>query len=102
MGSALGRMETHPGADQDGEDEMSIHNFPAAKKYSDIKILVQDLISDYPDVTKGIIVLDYPDVIEGIIVLLDKEGAVRHYQVCTKSQLAFAAADLLIKSTRDE
>ena len=69
---------------------MTVHHFPASKKYSDIKVLVQDLIADYPDVT------------EGIIVLFNKESSMLQYQVCSKSQLAFAGADLIVKSARDD
>lgn len=68
---------------------MTVHQFPIGKKYSDIKLLVKDLIADYPDVT------------DGIIILFDKEGSMLQYQCCSKPQLAFAGADLLVKSTRD-
>lgn len=68
---------------------MNITNLNIPKKYSDIKILIHDLLADYPDVT------------DGIIVFFDKDGAMLQYQVCTQSQMAFAAADLLVKSTRD-
>lgn len=57
---------------------------------SDIKILVKDLIADYPNIT------------DGIIVLFDKDGGMLQYQCCSKPQLAFAGAELLVKSTKDE
>ena len=66
-----------------------IHHFNAPKKYSDVKILAQDLIADYPDVT------------DGIIVLFDKDGGMLQFHICTKAQLAWAAADLLVTSTKD-
>jgi hypothetical protein len=65
---------------------VSISNLPVSKKYSDIKILVQDLMADYPDVTNG------------IIVLFNTDGEMLNYQCCTQSQCAFAAAELLKKA----
>ena len=67
----------------------NVHNLRIPKKYADIKLLLTDLIADYPDVT------------DGIIVLFDREGAMLSYQVCTKSKMAFAAADLMVKSTKE-
>ena len=69
---------------------MSVHHIKVTKKYCDIKILVQDLIADYQDVT------------DGIIILFDKDGSMLRHQCCSKSQLAFAGADLLVKSTEED
>lgn len=69
---------------------MTVHHLRISKKYEDIKILAQDLIADYPDVK------------DGIIIMFDENGAMMSYQCCTHSQMAFAGADLLVKSTMDK
>lgn len=58
-------------------------------KYTDIRVLVRDIMEKNPDCS------------EGILVLFDKDRGMRTDYVCSSSLLAFAGADLSHRSVTD-
>lgn len=62
---------------------MTVAQFPKNKRYTDFAPLLADIAKAHPDIKSG------------VIVLFDEDGAAQVLPVCTRSQMAYAAAIML-------
>lgn len=65
---------------------MTVEKFNKIKRYVDF----QELMKDFP--------CTYPEVKSGIVIVFEDNGEMSVMPICTQSQCAFAAADLLKKA----
>lgn len=68
----------------------NITPFTKNGSYTDIRILVKDVMEKHPNVRSG------------ILVLFDDEKGMLVHHTCKASLLSFAGADLLFKSTQSD